>query len=205
VAVTQAEKRARLAELCGNQAHVAEAPLLLVWCADLYRLERVCKLRGCTQVAGLVENFLVAVVDVSIAAQNAALAAESMGLGICYIGSIRNHAREVIEMLKLPRLVYPITGLTVGWPMHAPSIRPRLPQQAVLHWEEYNLDQEAALREYDAEMIATRTYEDRQIPAPGKPGEMEAYGWLEHTARRVSKEWRTEQRQVLEEQGFSLR
>ena len=82
VAVTQAEKRARLAELCGNQAHVAEAQLFLVWCADLYRLDRACQLRGYTQVASFVENFLVAVIDASIAAQNAALAAESFGLGI---------------------------------------------------------------------------------------------------------------------------
>ncbi len=83
--------RLRLAELCGNQAHVAQAPVFLAWCADLERLDRACELRGTEQVTDYVENFLVAAVDVAIAAQNAALAAESLGLGICYIGSIRNN------------------------------------------------------------------------------------------------------------------
>src|SRR5512143_325535 len=63
VAVTDAAKRARLAELCGNQEHVAQAPVFLAWCADLGRLDRACQLRGYTQVAGYVENFLVAAVD----------------------------------------------------------------------------------------------------------------------------------------------
>ena len=75
VAVTDAATRARLAELCGNQAHVAQAPVFLAWCADLNRLDRACKLRGTTQVTDYVENSLVAAVDVAIAAQNAEMAA----------------------------------------------------------------------------------------------------------------------------------
>ena len=71
--------RARLAELCGDQAHVAQAPVFLAWCADLQRLDRACELRGIDQVTDYVENFLVAAVDVATTAQNAALAAESLG------------------------------------------------------------------------------------------------------------------------------
>jgi len=89
----------RLAELCGNQLHIAEAPVFLAWCADLNRLDRVCELRGYKQVAEYVENFLLAAVDTAIASQTAALAAESLGLGICYIGSIRNNPQAVIELL----------------------------------------------------------------------------------------------------------
>ena len=127
VAVTDAAKRARLAELCGNQEHIAQAPVFLAWCADLARLDRACELRGYTQVTAYVENFLVAAVDAVIAAQTAALAAESLGLGICYIGSIRNNTQAVIDLLGLPRLVFPITGMTVGWPAAEPLVRPRLP------------------------------------------------------------------------------
>jgi FMN reductase (NADPH) len=83
IVVTDAIKRNYLSELCGNQAHISEAPVFLTWCADLARLERVCQLRGYTQVTEYIENFLIATVDVSIAAQNAAIAAESLGLGIC--------------------------------------------------------------------------------------------------------------------------
>ncbi len=205
IVVTDAAKRARLAELCGNQEHIAQAPVFLAWCADLNRLDRACELRGYKQVTEYVENFVLATVDTAIASQTGALAAESLGLGICYIGSIRNSPREIIELLALPRLVFPITGMTVGWPDRPPRLRPRLAAHTMLHWETYNRDQDEALREYDQAMIATGIYEGRQVPVPGKAGEMEDYGWLEHSARRVSRPTRTFLRQVLSEQGFELK
>ena len=206
IAVTDAATRARLSELCGNQAHVAQAPVFLAWCADLKRLDRACELRGVTQVSDYVENFLVAAVDVAIAAQNAALAAESLGLGICYIGSIRNNTARVIELLELPRLVFPVVGMTVGWPAAQPMVRPRLPVSAVLHWEKYDPQlKDEEMLEYDRMMIATGIYEGRQAPVPGKPEQVENYGWTEHSARRVAKAWRTELREVLERQGFGLK
>ena len=205
VAVTDAHKRARLVELCGDQEHIAQAPVFLAWCADLYRLNRACELRGYRQISEYVENFLVAAVDVAIAAQTAALAAESLGLGICYIGAIRNNPQGVIDLLDLPRLVFPITGMTAGWPARAPRTRPRLATSAVLHWEEYNRDHDQELRDYDRAMIETGIYQGRQVPVPGKTGEMEDYGWMEHSARRVSQAIRVELRQVLSRQGFELR
>ncbi|MBM3128807.1 MAG: NADPH-dependent oxidoreductase [Chloroflexi bacterium] len=205
LAITDAAKRARLAELCGKQIFIAQAPLFLAWCADLARLDRVCALRGFTQVTEYLENFLIGALDVGITAQNAALAAESLGLGICYVGSIRNSPREVIELLGLPRLVFPVVGMTIGYPERAPTIRPRLPLNAILHRERYNADQDRALREYDRTMAATGIYEHRQVPVPGRPGEMEEYGWLEHCARRVSQVTRAFMREVLREQGFALK
>jgi FMN reductase (NADPH) len=205
VAVTDAARRAGLAELCGRQEHIAQAPVFLAWCADLNRLDRVCELRGYKQVAEFVENFMLATVDAAIAAQTAALAAESLGLGICYIGSIRNHPQDVIELLALPRLVFPVTGMTLGWPAVSPRFRPRLPTSAVLHWDTYHRDQDLALHDYDRAMIETGIYEGRQVTAPGKPEQVEDYGWLEHSARRVSQPTRTGLRQVLEQQGFELK
>lgn len=205
IAVTDADRRARLAELCANQAHIVEAPVFLAWCADLSRLDRVSERRGYSQVTKYVENFLVAAVDTAIAAQTAALAAESMGLGICYIGAIRNHPEAIIELLALPRLVFPITGMTVGHPAARPPIRPRLPTRAVLHWENYDASgEEALVAEYDREMTATGIYQGRQVPVPGRPGEMEDYGWQEHSARRVSQAARIELRKLLEQQGYDL-
>jgi FMN reductase (NADPH) len=206
VAVADIGKRVRLSELCGNQAHIREAPIFLAWCADLARLERVCQLRGYTQMTEYVENFLIAAVDVAIAAQNAALAAESLGLGICYIGTIRNNPAEVIELLGLPRLTFPITGMTLGWPDKQVNIKPRLPLQSVLHWETYDRTAEDdGLHAYDATMIATGIYKGRQVPVQGKPEEMEDYSWTEHSARRVSQALRTGLRAALEKQGFSLK
>ena len=143
VAVADPDKRARLAELCGNQAHIAQAPVFLAWCADLSRLERASELRGYTQVSEYAENFLLAAVDTAIAMQTATLAAESLGLGMCYIGAIRNHPLDVIELLELPPLVFPISGMTLGWPEGEHKPRPRLPLEAVLHWERYDASDEA--------------------------------------------------------------
>ncbi len=204
VAVTNADKRNQLAELCGGQGQIREAPVFLAWCADRARLDRVCKLRGYNQNTETFENFLVAAVDAVIAAQNAALAAESLGLGICYIGSIRNNLAEAIEILGLPKGVLPITGMTIGVPVQAPRIRPRLPQEAILHWDNYNIDQDKALLAYDQAMIETGIYDNRQVPIPGKESEMESYGWMEHTARRVSQRTRPEMRKIIEKQGFDL-
>ena len=206
VAVADAATRQTLADLCGQQAHIAQAPLFLAWCADLARLQRTCHLRGYSQEAGYLENFLVAAVDAAIAMQNAALAAESLGLGICYIGAIRNRPREVIDLLGLPRLVIPIAGMTVGWPAVEPKRRPRLPLEAVLHWERYDASgQDQALAEYDRAMAATGIYAGRQVAVPGRPGEMEDYGWTEHSARRVSQAHRVRLREVVEKQGFGLK
>jgi FMN reductase (NADPH) len=205
VAITDATKREKLAALCDNQLFICAAPTFLAWCVDLARLDRVCELRGYTQVTEYTENFLIAAVDVALAAQNAALAAESLGLGICYVGALRNDPQEVIPLLGLPRLVFPLFGMTLGWPAKEAHVKPRLPLKAVLHWEKYNPGQEDALHEYDRTMMETGIYKGRQVPVPGKEGEMEEYGWLEHTARRVSKTVRSGLRLVLEKQGFSLK
>jgi FMN reductase (NADPH) len=205
VAVANQATRDVLAELCGSQEHIAQAPVFLAWCADLARLERACELRGYVQETRYVENFLLAAVDTSLAMQNAALAAESLGLGICYIGAIRNRPQQIIDLLGLPRLVFPISGMTVGWPAGEPFIRPRLPLRAVLHWERYDRSQEdAVLADYDRAMVATGIYDGRQVPVPGKTGEVEDYGWTEHSARRVSQPTRTHLREALHAQGFDL-
>ena len=205
VAVTDAARRARLAELCGQQAQIAQAPVFLAWCADRSRLDRVCRDRGYTQSVEHVEPFLVAAVDVAILMQTATLAAESLGLGACYIGAIRNDPAEVIELLQLPRLTFPIAGMTLGWPEAMPEQKPRLATSAILHWETYDdHGEEEALREYDRVMAATGIYQGRRVPVPGGSGETEDYGWMEHSARRVSQPQRTGLRQVLRHQGFDL-
>ena len=189
-----------------DQQHIIDAPVFIAWCADLSKLDRACELRDLPHVHDYVENFLIAAVDVALVMQNAAMAAESLGLGICYIGAIRNHPREVIRFLNLPKLMFPIAGMTMGFPAREPKQRPRLPLQAVLHWERYSREHEdEALHAYDKMMAETGIYDNRQVPVPGRPREMEAYGWLEHSARRVSQPTRAHLRDVLREQGFELK
>lgn len=205
VVTEELAERQMLQELCGNQRHISQAPVFLTWCADLSRMDRICSARNYQHQSGRVENFLLATIDASIAAQNAGLAAESIGLGFCYIGAIRNKPRQVIELLKLPRLVFPLFGMTVGWPVTPPKVRPRLPLNAVLHWGQYDTTgEEDLLSEYDKAMIQTGIYERRQVLA-NKHLPVSQYGWTEHSARRVSQVMRPHLRKVLLEQGFELK
>ena len=205
VVTTKSENLEKLAKISSNQEHVRTAPVFLTWCADLARLEKVCLMRNYEQNSRYLENFLIAAVDAALAAQNAALAAESLGLGICYIGGIRNNPGEVIKLLELPKLVFPITGMTIGWPAAESQTHPRLPLNAILHREKYDSTSfEKALLDYDKAMFNTGIYNNRQVPTPDRDGEMENYGWLEHTARRVSQIIRPDLRKEIQKQGFGL-
>ena len=174
IAVTDLATRAQLAALCGNQGHIAQAPVFIAWCADLSKLDRACQLRGLPHSTEYLESFLVAAVDVALVMQNAAVAAESLGLGMCYIGGIRNNPRDVIQLLGLPRFMMPISGMTLGYPDAEPILRPRLPLRSVLHWEAYSrAGEDEALSEYDRTMAATGIYDGRPHRA----------GWPTHRDR----------------------
>lgn len=203
VATTDPGKREKLQEITGGQSHVGQAPVFLLWCADFNRLMQVCRHQGFQVEAGYLENFMVASIDAAIASQNAGLAAESLGLGFCYIGALRNKPRDVIEMFQLPELVYPLFGMTLGWPAEQPVIRPRLPLEAVLHWEEYRENDLPMLEEYDLAMIATGIYKGRQVDRQDQDPAL--YGWMEHSARRVSKPSRPGLRDTVLESGFTLK
>jgi nitroreductase len=140
VAIESDEGRKQASLLCGDQEFIRRAPLFLVFCADVHRLARLAGAFGLsTQGLDFVETFLMAVVDASLAAQNVAIAAEAMGLGICYVGGARNHPVELARLLHFPPGVFAVFGMAVGRPSSdaGASIRPRLPQSAVLHRENY--------------------------------------------------------------------
>jgi len=146
---------------------------------------------------------MVATVDAAITMQSAALAAESLGLGICYIGALRNDPEGIIEIFQLPDLVYPVCGMTLGWAADERKIKPRLPLKAVMHEESYQVDDLESLLEYDQAMIATGIYQGRQVDRQDRPDE--EYGWMEHTARRVSKPSRPHLRETIIHSGFLIK
>jgi nitroreductase len=141
VAVRDPEHKARVAALAGSQQFIVEAPLFLVWIADLGRARRLAE-RAAQALDGAdyLESTVVAFIDASLAAQNAVIAAESMGLGAVYVGAIRNHPEEVAAELRLPPHTVATFGLALGTPDpdEAAGIKPRLPQAAVLHHEHYD-------------------------------------------------------------------
>ncbi|GAA5787411.1 NADPH-dependent oxidoreductase [Chitiniphilus shinanonensis] len=153
VAVQEPARKARLAALANHQAQIVEAPLLLVFLADLSRLRRVADGQGeALAGADYLDTALMGFIDAALAAQNVVTAAESLGLGTVYIGALRNRPEEVAAELGLPPQVSPAFGLVVGHPDPArpTAVKPRLPQRAVLHHEQYSSAPEAAaVAEYD--------------------------------------------------------
>ena len=195
--VTDPDKRAAFKEITGGQAYVEAAPEFLVFCADLSRPMRCCTEHGGSPFEGLTEHFIIATVDVALYAQNVAVAAESAGLGICYIGAIRNDAARSAELLGLPQQVYPVFGMCIGWPDQDPEVKPRLPLSVVLKENSYSIDGEAeAIAAYDEEM---RTY------YATRSSNIKIQGWSEQMAGLLRKESRLHMRPFLESKGFLKR
>jgi nitroreductase len=153
VAVTDPARKNRLADLAQDQRYIRQCPLFLCFIADLSRAARVALTHDLTlETLPALETFLTAATDCALAAQNAALAAESLGLGTCMIGALRNRPEEVAALLGLPPRAFGIFGLCIGTPDPArpTDVKPRLPQGAVLHHEVYDARGEAAhLAAYD--------------------------------------------------------
>ncbi|MFC3747781.1 NADPH-dependent oxidoreductase [Paenibacillus sp. GCM10012306] len=150
IAVHNQERKQRLAELSGNQKHVAEAPVFLVFCMDFYRAGLASEMEGQPfEAASDVDALLVGAADVGLAMAGAITAAESLGLGTIPIGGVRRNTKAVIELLQLPKYVFPIAGLCVGYPGAESPKKSRLPMEAVYHEEQYNTDQTGLLQAYN--------------------------------------------------------
>jgi nitroreductase len=153
VVTKDAGSRAKLWEFHFRQDMVKQAPLLLTFCADWNRMKRWCHANDADPGYDNYLSFMVGFADAVIAAQNAVLAAESLGYGICYMGTTLCAVEGIIEHLKLPPGVYPATTLVVGVPDEDPELRARLPIEGIVHEEIY--------RDFDAERIAS-VYKERE-------------------------------------------
>ncbi len=137
VVTTDEALKAQLAPAHFNQPMVTAAPAVLTWCADFNRFSRWCECRQADACYDNFQSFFTSAIDALLAAQTFAVAAESEGLGICYLGTTTYNADLIVEILRLPRLVVPVTTLTVGWPECLPEQPDRLPAAAVAHSETY--------------------------------------------------------------------
>lgn len=202
VAVRDRAKLAKLGDLSGGQQHVIDAPLFLAWVLDLSRLRRVGDAVGVpAKATDYLELYTVGAVDVALAAQNAAVALESYGLGLVYIGGMRNHPEEATELLGLPPGCMVLFGMCVGYPDPAEpaDIKPRLPQSSVLHFERYDPANETSeVSDYDARMDAFNASQQRK-----------ARNWSQTASWRVrgpeSLSGRDRLREALANLGFALR
>ena len=130
-------KKKELAPYHFNQKMVTEAPVVLTFCADFNRFSRWCKERSAQPGYDNLLSFMTAAIDAIIVAQTVCIAAEAEGLGICYLGTTTYMAQKIIEVLRLPKGVVPVTTVTLGWPAERPGQVDRLPLEAVIHYEYY--------------------------------------------------------------------
>lgn len=130
-------RKARLCELHFGQPMVLQAPCVLTFCADTFRTRAWLAQRGARAGFGDLLSWHVSAFDAVILAQSTALALESLGLGICYMGTTLHSMRELADFLECPDHCLPVTSLVVGWPAEAPSPRDRLPAEAWIHDERY--------------------------------------------------------------------
>lgn len=199
IRITDRQLREKFVELSGKQQHVADAAEFLVWCADLSRIYHATKdkLSASNDHIELTENFIVSTVDAALAAQNSAIAAESMGLGILYVGGIRNDIAEASKLLQLPSYVYPLFGMCIGYPAEEPLHRPRLPIHAVLHENGYTAEkQQSAIEQYD---LAMKEYVNKR--SFGK----QSFTWSDAMLKRLEDKQRENIMPFLKSRGFLKR
>ena len=173
VRVCEPEARQQLAMLAGNQPYVPEAQ------------------------TGYAEQLLIGAIDGALMAQNALLAAQSLGLGGVYIGGIRNHPAEVSELLGLPHQVIPLFGLCLGHPAQQPEQKPRLPRGLVVHQERYQ-------HELDRDLLARY---DQQIADyyQARSSNNKQQTWSGQIRAILGKESRPFMLGFLQSRGFNLK
>jgi nitroreductase len=153
IVTKEEERRKALWDFHYRQDMILQAPVLLTFCADWNRMNLWCRASDAEPGFDNFLSFLVAFADAIIAAQNAALAAEAQGLGICYMGTTLGCTAKLIDFFGLPENVFPATTLVVGTPDEDPAPRARLPLDGIVHAERYE--------PFDAERIRA-TYHDRE-------------------------------------------
>lgn len=197
IQVTDMPLRSELAHLAGDQDYVRNAAAFLVFCADLHRAANIGKRAHVDFVPGMTEHFIIATVDAALFAQNCVTVAESLGLGTCYIGAVRNHPQEISDLLHLPEQVYPVFGLCVGYPDQNPDLKPRLPLSVVLKQNGYEESQDLAeITAYDQQM--TEYYHSRSLSQKDTC-------WTQNVAYLVGRESRPHMRDFLERRGMNTR
>lgn len=138
VVTRDAAMKERLAPAHFNQPMVKKAPVVLTFCVDLNRFSKWCEQRQASPGYNNLQWFVTGAIDALLVAQTFCVAAEERGLGICYLGTTTYNPDQLIDVLNLPELVFPITTITLGWPDETPEQVDRLPLEAILHQETYH-------------------------------------------------------------------
>ncbi len=195
----------QIADWIGTMDWIATAPVFLVWCGDMRRGQRLCDMHNMPHANNNMDTFLNTAVDCSLAMAQFMAAAEAVGLGTCPISYVRSHIERVSPLLGLPNGVYPVAGLSVGWPVFRRPTSMRLPQSIVVHRERYDdsaLPTEVAAyddRRRARDPVAASGLKNNDVHPP-----REGVGWSENVARQLSVPERFGFRAYLKTKGFDL-
>ncbi len=139
-----------------RQPMALQAPVLLTFCADFHRFSQWCRQRKAEPGYDNMLSFLTAVIDAMLAAQNACIAAEAHGLGICYLGTTLYNAEKIAQVYGCPDGVVPLTTVVLGYPAEEPALTDRLPVEGIVHYETYH--------DYNADDIDRLYREKEELP-----------------------------------------
>ncbi len=182
---------------------IAAAPAFLIFCGNNRRQRQLHEWRRRPFANDHLDAFFNAAVDAAIVLATFIIAAERVGLGCCAISAVRNHASRIGDLLGLPDHVFPVAGLTLGWPAGEGKVSPRLPLAVTVHEDRFNED---GLRQridaYDARRADLQPYARQRHT--GEYGTTAPYGWSEDKARQYSKPQRADFGAFVRQKGFRL-
>ncbi|MBF0795468.1 oxygen-insensitive NADPH nitroreductase [Mammaliicoccus lentus] len=198
IRITDEDTRKAIMELSGPQSYIQEASEFWIFVSDFNRNHQIAPNVDITYT----EFLQIGAVDVGLMAQNAMIAAESMGLGGVYIGGVRLNIEKLSELLELPKYVIPLVGLCIGYPAEEKAqLKPRLPKEVVMHhnkYEEFSLED---IEDYDQEM--KKYYENRPIRAPFTAKKVK--GWSDHIDDHLERSIQPNILSYLNKQGYAVK
>jgi len=197
IRISDRDIRAKLKILSGDQAYIEQCPEFLIFCADMKRNSEAAHSVGVQPILGMTEQLVTATVDTALMAQNVAIAAESEGLGIVFIGGIRNNPGPIGELLKLPKHVYTVFGMCLGYPDHNPGVKPRLPIAAILHNNTYD--------EAKANFLVTAFDQEMNEYYQTRSGGTKNSNWSQELRPIFTDKLRAHMRDYLIAQGFEMK
>jgi nitroreductase/FMN reductase [NAD(P)H] len=203
VVVRDRHLRAEIDPLFPDMPWIAGAPVFLVFCGNNRRQRQIHQWRGRPFANDHLDAFFNAAVDAAIALATFVIAAERTGLGCCPISAVRNHAGRVSELLALPDHVFPVAGMTLGWPAVEGTVSLRLPLAATVHHDRFSEDGIAGVvAAYDRRRAAAQPYASQRFA--DRLGAVADYGWSEDKARQYSVPERADFGAFVRAKGFRL-
>ncbi len=194
-----------ISKLIGDTKWALTAPVFLLFLADIRRNIKITNHKGYNHKNNNVDTFMNGVIDSALSMQSMIIASESIGLGICPISMIRNIIEEVKNLCKLPKGVFPIAGLALGWPDEKSPVSLRLPQDIVTHYNTYNeknlMDK---INQYDERVFKVAPIERNKQRHVDIYGVAKKGTWSENISRQLSVAERKDFKKWLKNHGFNL-